>query len=633
MTILTEGKRSFFINTPAILISDTKDVASNWASNYIYNNEAIKWVLAKYVEADKANSNGQMWALEDLRMKFPTVNNSPMNIDHHQREIVGTWVGSELLYPLDEQADVFNPYVEVLGAFWSAYFPEVLSKVEEAFDMGALHVSMECSGDSVTCAGTEVACGETFEYDGPFSDRYCFVPDTLVLMADGTRKSIQNIKIGDLVVTHTGAVKPVTRLFVHNHDGSVLTIKYTGSSEGVTMTANHPVRTFRYDGKKTQTRALLTEDAWQWVAAGDLFVKDRVELGYPTLESPFTIDLLKLFPDQLIEIEGRVYRKSASGLGRQSKYGLDRYIELSESLMVLAGLYTAEGSVWADNKIVSWALHQNEIEAHEALRVALDKLNAGELHIYKSKKSQGVQCRVSNTPLALLLQYLCGKGSRLKSLASEIMIAPVYYQKVFLDWYIYGDGHFSDANGSTQIRTTSAMLARNINDMLLRSGIIPTIYHRLRQPGGPDNRLLERDIWQIQFNDSSQTIFHKNGFTSRPIKSIEETYYAGPVYNFEVEDDHSYIVENLVVHNCEHIKERASFRQINNPHFLGGALILPPNKPGWKSASVTDLSETEVEKVMTDIEKSHPQLNEEQWRAMSESIVYRATLDKFFKVS
>jgi hypothetical protein len=256
MTILTEGKRSFFINTPAILISDTKDVASNWASNYIYNNEAIKWVLAKYVEADKANSNGQMWALEDLRMKFPTVNNSPMNIDHHQREIVGTWVGSELLYPLDEQADVFNPYVEVLGAFWSAYFPEVLSKVEEAFDMGALHVSMECSGDSVTCAGTEVACGETFEYDGPFSDTY-----------------------------------------------------------------------------------------------------------------------------------------------------------------------------------------------------------------------------------------------------------------------------------------------------------------------------------------------------------------------------------------CEHIKERASFRQINNPHFLGGALILPPNKPGWKSASVTDLSETEVEKVMTDIEKSHPQLNEEQWRAMSESIVYRATLDKFSKVS
>ena len=173
MTILVEGERSFFINTPAIIINDLKDVASNWASSHIYANDAIKWVLAKYVEADQANSNGQMWALEDLRLKFPTVNNSPMNIDHHQHEIVGTWAASELLYPTEEQSSQFNPYVEVLGAFWRAYFPEVFQAVEEAFNTGMLSVSMECSGDSVTCSGTEVACGETFDYLGPFSDTYC----------------------------------------------------------------------------------------------------------------------------------------------------------------------------------------------------------------------------------------------------------------------------------------------------------------------------------------------------------------------------------------------------------------------------------------------------------------------------
>jgi hypothetical protein len=173
MTVLTEGKRSFFINTKAILVDSTKDVASNWASKYIYDNAAIKWVLAKYIEVDQANSNGQMWTLEDVRMKFPTVNNSPMNIDHQQNQIVGTWIGSELLYPLEEQSNIFNPYVEVLGAYWSAYFPETLRQVEEAFNSGSLYVSMECSAESVTCAGTSDACGRTFAYDGPFSDTYC----------------------------------------------------------------------------------------------------------------------------------------------------------------------------------------------------------------------------------------------------------------------------------------------------------------------------------------------------------------------------------------------------------------------------------------------------------------------------
>lgn len=173
MTIITEGKNSFFLTTPAILIDETKDVASNWASDHIKANPALKWVLGKYVEADNANSNGQYWTLDDLRISSPTINHSPMNIDHHQNEIVGTWVASELLYPTDDKSNIINPYVEVLGVFWKAYFPEMLDQVQAAFDSGMLHISMECVGQSVTCTGTDAACGQTFDYAGSFSDTYC----------------------------------------------------------------------------------------------------------------------------------------------------------------------------------------------------------------------------------------------------------------------------------------------------------------------------------------------------------------------------------------------------------------------------------------------------------------------------
>jgi hypothetical protein len=172
MTTLIEGKNSFFLNSPAILIDEGKDVASNWASEHIVANTAIKWILAKYVEADNANSNGQYWTLDDLRLSKPTIQHSPMNIDHHSSEIVGTWTAAELLYPT-EGANVINPYIETLGAFWKHYFPEKMAVVEEAFNTGQLYVSMECVGDSVTCVGTDDACGESFAYKGPFDDSYC----------------------------------------------------------------------------------------------------------------------------------------------------------------------------------------------------------------------------------------------------------------------------------------------------------------------------------------------------------------------------------------------------------------------------------------------------------------------------
>jgi hypothetical protein len=40
---------------------------------------------------------------------------------------------------------------------------------------------------------------------------------------------------------------------------------------------------------------------------------------------------------------------------------------------------------------------------------------------------------------------------------------------------------------------------------------------------------------------------------------------------------------------CEHINTQRSVAALNNPHFLGCGIILPPAKPGWAGAEVTDL--------------------------------------------
>jgi hypothetical protein len=178
MTVLVEGDNSYFLGTQALLLDDSRDVASSWASEHIVSNQAIKWVLGKYVEADNANYNGQFWTLADLQMKKPTILHSPMNMNHQAKKIVGAFVAAEMMYPraLNEDAQSAevsqHPYIETLGAFWKYYFPNELDIVERAFAEGECFLSMECVSSTVTCAGAD-GCGMTFQYDGPRSASYC----------------------------------------------------------------------------------------------------------------------------------------------------------------------------------------------------------------------------------------------------------------------------------------------------------------------------------------------------------------------------------------------------------------------------------------------------------------------------
>lgn len=169
MTIVSANDTTYTFTAAAIIIDDEKDVASAWASEYIKFNPSLKWIVGNYVEADNANSNGQYWSLDDLRLKGATVNHSPMNIGHESSSIVGTYVASEMIYPASATG---HAYIETVAAMWKFYFPKEYEKIQKAFDEGSLFQSMECIADSVTCVGTEEACGQTFAYSGPWGG-YC----------------------------------------------------------------------------------------------------------------------------------------------------------------------------------------------------------------------------------------------------------------------------------------------------------------------------------------------------------------------------------------------------------------------------------------------------------------------------
>lgn len=170
MTALIEVDNKLFVTAKASVVEDGFDSAS-WISEKIIHHPGHRWILGRYVEADNPNSNMQYWSLESLWASYHTIWNTAMNINHVQTDVVGAWNYSDIIYP-DSADSGINPYVEALGVFWQARFPDLYEDVAKAYSTGQLYVSMECTAESITCGGDN-GCGATFEYRGPFDASYC----------------------------------------------------------------------------------------------------------------------------------------------------------------------------------------------------------------------------------------------------------------------------------------------------------------------------------------------------------------------------------------------------------------------------------------------------------------------------
>ena len=53
----------------------------------------------------------------------------------------------------------------------------------------------------------------------------CFIPGTKVLMENGSIKAIEDVSVGDMVITHKGRARKVLKTFITPHNGKALQLK------------------------------------------------------------------------------------------------------------------------------------------------------------------------------------------------------------------------------------------------------------------------------------------------------------------------------------------------------------------------------------------------------------------------
>lgn len=115
---------------------------ADWYDNVLNSQPDKQWVVGKYVEADNANSNKQLYPYVELERSAHTVTHMPMNVNHNQGEIVGTFVDYQMVIPEDKTQ---RPYMEVIGLLWPWVNPTSYQKVLNAAIEGNLNFSMECT--------------------------------------------------------------------------------------------------------------------------------------------------------------------------------------------------------------------------------------------------------------------------------------------------------------------------------------------------------------------------------------------------------------------------------------------------------------------------------------------------------
>lgn len=408
----------------------------------------------------------------------------------------------------------------------------------------------------------------------------CFPAGTPILLADGTERSIEDVAVGNEVMTHNGMCRPVTKVFQRSYEDELYSVRLHGFGYATTMTREHPVCVVR--NALTKKRAGRIHEPFEagdieWVAACDLKPGDFVLMPANTRpEEPCGTQYLRTadyIERDIWEGEGVVRIMEA----RRPSTIPSRFV-VDERFATLVGLFLAEGSYRKNDGLLgglnfTFARHEDEYQQYVV--EALKAIFGVDASIEKEDSRPSVaDVRINNATLAELFYGLCGEGALYKRVPKVFYSASRSVRLALLRGWMQGDGaqdplpvykRSVQADGTT----SSKALHRGMMRIALLSGLKPgaSIRNQEEHQNAPPRELYfyGNDVFEI-FPDKREKVAqrgvepngktknyrrHDLGFICR-IQSIEVSEVEQPieVYNLEVEGEHTYVANFMAVHNC-----------------------------------------------------------------------------------
>ena len=332
----------------------------------------------------------------------------------------------------------------------------------------------------------------------------CFLAGEKVNTIQGF-KNIEDIKIGDLVKSHNGKYNKVIKI-MRNLCDDIYDISCS-ATHNINTTYNHPFY-------------ILRNKKHQWIQTKDLTEKDFMCI--PVNKNQFEIEDNKDLPVK------------------------------DNRFWYLVGRFIGDGWVVRrkarNNNISGIKICCSKDELNE-LKSKLDNI----LHYCIIEDKTTYKLQFCNKKLGEFCEQF-GVGAINKHIPQWVLDLKKEYLEYLLMGIIESDGCYSQ--NKYKVTTISRDLAYNIGELVLKVKKVPYhIYKDIRPKKYIiQNRLVnQNNTYQITWSN----IYNKNinyvdeNYLYSRIRKIEERLEFNNVYNIEVENTHTYCVNNIAVHNCQ----------------------------------------------------------------------------------
>jgi DNA modification methylase len=384
----------------------------------------------------------------------------------------------------------------------------------------------------------------------------CLTGGELINTIDGY-KNIEDIKIGDYVLTHKRRYKKVTHVFKNQFTGDMYKIKsYNG--EEIVLTEGHKLLTFKFDRRsgKYCPKKRVTE-RYSWLSPEEL--PEEVYLAIPKYETQ--------------------YHSSPELFNKRLSIITDVPINYYDPCFFrLLGYYIGDGS--AHNSTIRIDFSKDQTDYAKDIEDICIKF--GWKFHYENRSNVNRICISSKNILPKILKKLGGHLAKNKEIHPFLFQAPFFLQTELIKGLFRTDGSISESE-ATYV-SISKKLTYQIRDILLRLKIGSSVNARKSTTSYINKRKINcKNSYSVRVYGKhvhnlakiiDVNLCHSKKYTHSKVKVgshyefykvreiIKENVKDITVYNLEVEEDNSY-VGKVTYHNCAW----GSFASPSSPSF------------------------------------------------------------------
>lgn len=388
----------------------------------------------------------------------------------------------------------------------------------------------------------------------------CVSKDTWINTINGGKQA-KDIEIGDLVLTHKNRFKQVTDVIPTKNKSDIWKLKVGTRLTDLYITGNHPV---------------LTNLGWVRVDELNLnkhLIAVNGNLEYD--EKNHTIDLKEFTDYEYVINDNKICKTVESTNKKVLKKNLktthvttystpNEFIEITTNLAWALGVWFAEGSLSTSNKkepngIRITVNDKDELWVAEKWLTIMKNsfgVNGGSYTSTVKRNGKNNSWINVNINSKIIGNYFksFGVGAKDKTLPDYILNLPKEKLQSFLNGLLIGDGSIKN-DGSNNLTLSNPKLLLAIYNIGLKLNLDMSL--QMQTKAGKLSTT--KYVYTISFrgyensiskNQSTSGIKFNDGLVYCPIRNLEKTDIIDDVYDFTVEDDHSFSCAGVIVHNC-----------------------------------------------------------------------------------